>query len=145
MEIYFSQIYIEAEATFPLSNHFQKFLSKEITSLAAPSEQFIKQYGEDWNLIFRISAKKDIDATMICGPTAFKKQKDVEFTIFLPFKKIERKYNKIELLVVYLLQGVCSVLGSLGIATENVVQTQESLIKSVCSNPAMLKNDASRL
>jgi hypothetical protein len=98
MNIFFGQIYIEPGITFPFSHKFQKLISEEVTKNTSPSAYFKNLYGGDWDLIFRISAKQEIDNLEIRGPTKFKKDCDVEYTLFLPYRKIkvttQRKLKK---------------------------------------------------
>ena len=88
MNVFFSQIYIEPGVDFPFSYHFQRRLSEQVTSLVMPSARFLAKYGDDYKLIFNVSAKQVIQVNEIRGPTVFKKTKDVEYTAFLPFDVI---------------------------------------------------------
>lgn len=142
MKIYFGQIYIEPDAFFPFSHLFQRRLSEEITALVAPSAKFIQKYGEDWELMFNVSAKRAIFENEIRGPSFFKKDKDVEFTIFLPFDAIQREVSVRRAAIEFLLRGVCSVLGSLGIDTSAIQARQSSLAESISSDPTMFKPNA---
>jgi hypothetical protein len=118
-------------------------LSEEITALVTPSAKFTQKYGDDWNLIFRVSAKRIID-NEICGPTVFKKEKDVEFTIFLPFDTIQHEVSVSQSAIAFLLRGVCSVLGSLGIDTSAIQAQQSRITVNISSDPTMFKQNASR-
>jgi hypothetical protein len=139
MKIYFSQIYIEAGVTFPFSHHFQLYLSEKITALLTPSSEFVKKYGEDWSIMIRISAKRNTKGNEIKGPSVFKKSKDVEFTVFLPFDDIANCENQQKSAIEFLLQGLHSVLESLGISTENTTKAQANLVSAICADPKMLK------
>jgi hypothetical protein len=137
MKVYFGQIYIEPGVKFPFSHHFQGRLSEEITALAEPSAEFIKKYGSDFDLIFNVSAKNTIQDNEIRGPTVFRKTKDVEYTVFLPFDVISRNPEVSKSALKYLLSGVCSVFKLLGIDTTQLVERQESMIENICSDPTM--------
>ena len=134
-----NQIYIQPGVSFPFSCHFQRRLSEEITALVVPSAAFIKKYGADFNLIFRVSAKKDIQDNEIRGPTLFKKDKDVEYTVFLPFDVITCHPEVSKSALVFLLQGVCSVFELLEIETTSLAEIKASLVEKICSDPTMLK------
>lgn len=142
MNVHFGQIYIEPGAAFPFSLSFQRHLSDEITALVAPSATFKQQYGDDWNLMFRVSAKRTICDNEIRGPSVFKKSKDVEFTIFLPFDTIQREASVSRSAVAFLLRGVSSVLSSFGIDTSAIQARQSSLAESISSDPTMFKENA---
>ena len=142
MKIHFGQISIEPGVTFPFSLLFQRRLSDEVTALVAPSATFSQRYGDDWALIFRVSAKRIIGENEIRGPSVFRKSKDVEFTIFLPFDAIQHEESVARSAVAFLLRGVCSVLGSLGFNTSEIQARQSSLVESISSDPAMFKTMA---
>jgi len=57
MTIHFGQIYIQAGKSFPFGHLFQLFLSKRVIELVTPYAKFIKGHGDDYSLMFRISAK----------------------------------------------------------------------------------------
>src|SRR5262252_8362153 len=104
MKVHFGQIYVEPGITFPFSLHFQRRLSDEVSALLAPSAKFIQQYGENWELMFRISAKRTIHDCEIRGPSVFKKDKDLEFTIFLPFDVIQSEVSSTRSAIEFLLR-----------------------------------------
>lgn len=138
MKVWFSQFYIEPGANFPFSVHFQRRMSKELTSLVEPSPRFIETYGADFELMFRISAKHDLDDNEIRGPSVFKKDKDVEFTVFLPFDVIMAHADAPKHALLFLLKGVCDVFDMLEIDKAKLLDRQRSLIDAICSDPTML-------
>jgi hypothetical protein len=139
MKVWFGQIYIEAGVAFPFSHHCQKRLSAEITGLVEPSAKYLKQYGTNFELMFRISAKKTIPNNEIKGPTVFKKTKDVEYTVFLPFDVIMRQADAPRHALKFLLKGVCDVFDRLEIDKAKLLDKQDSIIEGICADPAMLE------
>jgi len=139
VKIFFSQIYIQEGITFPFTHNFQKYLSDEITSLVECSTEFNKTYGPDWEIIFRISAKKDIDETEIKGPTLFRKDKDIEYTIFLPYVKIMNESDIYKAALNTILLSVREVLDSLGIVTTKLINSTDQIVNEICSNKEMVK------
>lgn len=137
MKVWFAQIYIEPGVSFPFSHLFQRYLSNEITALVQPSEKFLELYGRDFNLIFRISAKRGISSNEIKGPTVFKRAQDVEYTVFLPFDVINRATESGKAALELLLAGARCILESLDIDTSSILEKQKSLIAHICSDPAM--------
>ncbi len=144
MRIYFGQIYIEPGVSFPFSHLFQHRLSEEFTALTVPSPLFVKKYGQDWDLMFRISAKAAIRDTEIRGPSAFRKDKDVEYSIFLPFTIIRAAEDPQRTAVESLFGAVLSVLAKLGFSTERLEARRPALIESICSDPAMFDRNKNR-
>ncbi len=139
MKVWFAQFYIEVGIRFPFTHVFQLYLSTEITALVEPSPKFINIYGSDFELMFRIGAKKSIEQNEIRGPTVFRKAKDVEYTIFLPFDAIQRDPDVLRSAVTFVLNGACAVLESLEIDTSKIVQRREFLIETICSDHAMVE------
>ncbi|HAB15340.1 MAG TPA: hypothetical protein DCE44_02705 [Verrucomicrobiales bacterium] len=141
MKVHFGQVYIEPGVALPFSHHFQRRLSEEITALVTSSTKFTQRYGEDWELMFRISAKRTICDNEIRGPSVFKNDKDVEFTIFLPFDAIQREASVSRSAIGFLLCGVCAVLDSLGFDTSEIQARLSSLAESISSDPTMFEPD----
>nr|WP_319396803.1 hypothetical protein [uncultured Desulfobacter sp.] len=100
---------------------------------------YIEKYGTDWELIFRISAKKEIKDNEIKGPSVFKNDKDVEYTIFLPFDIINLSLDVPKLAIEFLLKGCCEVFRELGINTEIIENKSQSIIEDICSDAKMFK------
>jgi hypothetical protein len=139
MNVYFTQIYIEPGVRFPFSHHFQRYLSKEITALVSPSPLFLARYGSDFRLHFNVSAKPIILECEIRGPSVFRKTKDVEFTVFLPFDVIARDSNVLRSALNHLLGGVYSVLERLGIDAGRISANQDGIVNEILSNAIMVK------
>lgn len=142
MDVYFGQIYIEPGAAFPFSHHFQSRLSEAVTGLVKPSTRFVKEYGRDFALTFNVSAKRAIGDNDIKGPTVFKKTKDVEYSVFLPFDVIKRDADVSKSALTFLFKGMCSVFESLDIDTRKVREQEEALIQQICADPMMFEQEA---
>lgn len=137
MKVAFSQVYIEPDANFPFSVHFQRLMTEEVTAITTPSSKFTESFGIVSELIFRISAKHQLEDNEIKGPTVFKNAKDVEFTIFLPFDVIRGRADASKQALHFLLKGVCSVFDMLAIDKTKLVDKQQALIERICSDPTM--------
>ena len=137
MKVRFGQIYVEVGVCFPFSLRFQQRLSEEVSSVIQPSAEFSKKFGDNWSLMFRISAKKRMDETEIRGPTVFRKSKDVEFSVFLPFDSLQRETGVERAALKTLLHAVCDVLERYSISTVLLRAKSEELIESICADPSM--------
>ncbi len=137
MKIFFGQIYTAPGVSFEWSIAFQAYLSETVTALVFPSEAFAAKYGPDWSLGFRISAKKGIESNEIRGSSVFKRDKDVEFTIFLPFDRVPAGEAFAEPALEFLLDGVMDVLQRLGIDAARLQQKRAEIIAHVCAAPEM--------
>jgi hypothetical protein len=140
MKIHFSQIYIRPGVTFPFSHLLQLYLSNEITDRVEPSSKFLAKYGDDYDVIFRISAKKELVNNELKGPTVFEKDRHVEYTVFLPFDVIHRAPDINRSAIEFLLNGVVSVFASLEIIADKLLKDRVQLIERVLSDPGMFRN-----
>lgn len=138
MRVHFSQGYIEP-AAFPFSHLFQHRLSREVTALVEPSAEFQKRHGADFDLVFNVSAKQKIRDNEIRGPAVYKKDKNVEFTVFLPFDVIMRQSHAPRVALEFLLKGVGDALDKLEIDKSRLLETQGLVIAGICADPTMLE------
>jgi len=139
MKICISQVYISPGINFPFSYLFQKWLSNELTSIVQPSPDFIRRYGDNFFLVFNMSAKSEIRELEIRGPAVYKKTKDVEYTIFLPYDIISSSGDdKISGALRYLLEGIVRVLEALKIDVREVLKRTDLIIEHVRSDPSMI-------
>lgn len=140
MKIHIGQFYLEVGAAYSLSYRFQGFLGEELSSRVEPSEKFIAEYGEDYELMFRISAKSGLTAPDVKGPTVFKDDKDVEYSIFLPFDKDrplgELQYREV---LALLFHEIEVVLKSLGMEVKGLAQDARDIIDQIVKNPVMFR------
>jgi hypothetical protein len=139
MKILCGQIYIEPGVSFPFSSAAIRYLDEGLSGLVTPSDEFVRNYGSDFKLVFNISAKKSLEKYEVRGPTVFKRTKDVEYTLFLPFTVIVASQNPPYSALRFLFQGIYTVFHSLGIDASNVADKEESIIKHICSDPTMFR------
>jgi len=139
MKVWFGQIYVQPGVSFDFSQHFQLRLSEEITRLVTPSATFTRKYGSEWELIFRISAKTQINDNEIHGPSVFKADREIEYTIFLPFDPIARSGNVLRAALQFLLKGCCVVFRELDIDPALVEEKTESMIETIGADPKYLR------
>lgn len=137
MIIFVSQVYI-GKGDYEFSHIFQKYTSSELTRLSKISPKFISTYDEDFKLIFRMSAKTALKENEVRGPTIFKKDKDVEYTIFLPFDNDTPMTNeKRKFGLQHLFLGIIEVLRKYDIDTSQIENEQTRIIETVLSDPTM--------
>lgn len=139
MKIYVSQIYPEAGISFPFKHQFQKYLSEAVNAAVCVSPSFAENYGRDYDLIFRISAKEGLAAPEIKGPTVFKRDKDVEYTIFLPFDRgaaldEPTLTRAIELLI----SSMTTVLDKLGMNASKLADQSSTIVRKVLEGDGMI-------
>ncbi len=142
MNVSIGQIYVKPGISFPFSHLMQQWVSEELSSLSGPGTAFKQKYGAAFSLMLRISADTNIIENVIKGPTVFKRTKDVEYTIFLPFDVIKAAPDGCATAMRYILAGVREVFSLIGISTAALEASEQSIIHRVCSDPEMLRTDA---
>ena len=141
MRVFVGQIYVKPGINFPFSHHLQAWLSEQLTELASPSTAFVKRYGSEFDLMIRISAQIGIAEADIKGPTVFKADKDVEYTVFLPFDVIRAAGSDGRRLAMeQLLSAVSFVFHDAGVEAPELAARRESIVQRVCSDEQMLSS-----
>jgi hypothetical protein len=140
MKIFVGQIYAKAGVNFPFTIRFQQWLGAALSERTAATEEFSNMFGAGFGLGLRISAKEEIDQTEIKGPTVFKRDKDVEFSIFLPHRpKVYHDPAVAVLLVDQVLQSVTVILQQIGLDPTNVARDVPLLLSEFLRTPEFLK------
>ena len=139
MNIFIGQIYIKPGVRFPFSLQFQKWLGEALSKRVEVSEQFRNAYGAGFGVGLRISAKEGIDQPEIKGPTVFKRDKTVEFTIFLSHRarNYHESKNSVALLQ-QLLQAVAHVVEQLGLDASKVLADSTVFEAEFLRTPGLL-------
>jgi hypothetical protein len=140
MQVHFGQIYIEQGAYFPFTCAFQRYISDEVSSLVAPSRKFVTKCGEDYDLVFNVSAKHSLEENEIRGPTVFRKTRDVEYTIFLPFGVIMREPHPPTAALNWMFAGAYDVFDRLEMDTSDVRLRQHAIVEHILSDPSMFED-----
>ncbi len=139
MNVDIGQLYIEPGVNFPFSHHMQVLVSEQLSEIAKPTLGFSRRYGESFDLIIRLSARKGTEENVIMGPTVFKKAKDVEYSLFLPYDAIMRAPDSRRAAVVFMLDGIQAVLQKAGVEAEGLPARREAIIERLCSDPMMIR------
>ena len=139
MKIFVGQIYIKAGVAFPFSLRFQKWLGDALSERVEVSPAFSSEFGSGFSLGLRISAKDDIEQPEIKGPTVFKRDKTVEFTIFLPHGAND--FHDLAVaspLLDQVLRSVVIILNQIGLDAVNVLRDTDHLRSEFLSVPGLL-------
>jgi len=138
MKVSVGQIYVEPGVRFPFSHLMQLWLGGELSALAVPRPAFVARYGPDYNVVIRISARRLCGENVIKGPTVFKKTKDVEYTLFLPFDTIVRGGDMCGMAMTFILSGIQEIFERAEISAEGLKDRKQALSEHVCSEPTMV-------
>ncbi len=139
MKIHVAQIYVEPGTSFPFSHLWQRWMSAELSARAVPSKKFVTKYGDDFELMIRISAKKKLTDNEVRGPSIFRKQKDVEYTLFLPYDVIIEAPNGCRVAMEFILRGIVDIFAAAHIDAKGLEAQQLYLIDHACSDPSMFE------
>lgn len=138
MNVGVGQIYIRPGIKFPFSHHMQIWLGERLEALDLPAPEFEKRYGGDFTLMLNLSAKERLDALEVKGPTVFKTDKDVEYTIFLPFDVITAASDPRRTASEHLVDGIKAVFNLCGVHTEHLERARSEIVEHLCSDPTMV-------
>lgn len=141
MKIYFTQIYIQIGVSFPFEYTFQSFLGTKITDLVKPSLKFTELHGDDYSLGFYISAKKELEINEIVGPSIYKKDKDIEYSIFLPYTQIMKQSEPNRSALENLFGGIYYVLGEYEVDITKLKNEEKKIIDKIMSSPEMFRKE----
>jgi len=138
MKFYFGQIYIQAGTKFPFSYLFSEWLDEVVTECVEASPHFDKKYP-DFRLIIRISAKAGLREPEIRGPSVFRRDKDVEFSVFLPHENKDYFDPAIcRDIVRQLLESVIKVLEKLQLDATKVREKIPALLEEFMLRPKFI-------
>jgi hypothetical protein len=118
----------------------QRWLSHELTAVAESVDEFLVKFGEGFSAVVNISAKTGIVEPEIRGPTVFKRDKDVEYTLFLPYDVIMRQHDSRRMAARYILSGIRAIFERAGIGLEQLDATMNALTEHLSSDPSMLSS-----
>jgi hypothetical protein len=139
MKIFLGQIYIKPGISFPLSLRFQQWLGDELSQRVEISEAFSRTYSEDFGLGIRISAKADIAEPEIKGPTIFKRPRNVEFTVFLPYEARDCYDGEASRKIIQLiLQSATRILEHVGLDATKVRDDSPALLAAFLARPEFI-------
>jgi hypothetical protein len=139
MSIYVSQIYPEAGVSYPFNHRFQKYLSDLVSAKVGTSKKFADLYGPEYDLIFRMSAKEGLAKPEIKGPTVFKRDKDVEYTVFLPFdRSVEMDAKTLSQALDFLLTSMIEILKELEMTTTGLSTELSAIVDRILGDAKMI-------
>ena len=112
MKIAFSQLYVEPGASFKrLDGPLLGAMRAALDGLGKNIDQLSSKFaGEDFELVFVLSARSDLDSLEIKGPNIRRKAQAVEFSLFLPWQKATDFKEEIEYVLPKISEGIVSVL-----------------------------------
>ena len=139
MKVWISQFYLDAAASFSFTHVMQLFVSAELSSVADDCSDFQRKHGPDFELMVRVNADAMLSENKIMGPTVFKKTKDVEYVVTLPFGVVTKAPDGRRAAMEFLMAGVRSVFQKAGIDPAKLDEHTTFIIDRVCSDPSMFK------
>jgi hypothetical protein len=142
MKIFFGLFFLNPDAVYPLSVRWCEFMSERISALGLPCASIQAKYGSDCSLIFRVNAECGLREVRIHGPTYFRRQRDVEFTIVLPHTgKPIRNAADCAFALSHLFNGTVRVLRELGVDPANLEAAAPSIVAETLQQPLLFAFD----
>jgi hypothetical protein len=139
MKLGFRQIYIRPGASLPFSHHMQHLLRDQLSAAEGDAEEFVRRHGQDFKLVTNISAEVGTKENQIKGPTMFKRTRDVEYSLFLPYDAIAgASAMGRHVAAEFLLDGIRSIFQQAGVGVTHLDEKRGLLIERICSDPSML-------
>jgi hypothetical protein len=141
MKCYFSQVYIDPNARFYFSHKFQKTLGEIVNREILDWNGFALIFDSEFNLIINISAKSGIAYPEIVGPGVFRKNRTVEFTVFIPYAADCRNdrdclFNVLE----DLFRGLDIILRDMSIKFNDLNSARQVMFEMVLGDPDMMRS-----
>lgn len=135
MKVFVGQIYTKPGVDFPFTHLMQRWLGEELTRVASEDAKFQERYGSGFALGLRISADTGTAETEVKGPTVFKRDRDIEYTLVLPFDAIENAPDRRRMAVECIAAGIAAVFAELEIGLDRLDQGRESLVERLLTDP----------
>lgn len=139
MRIFIGQIYAQPGINYPFSHVFQRWLGQKLTELNMSSAHFDRRYP-GFDLMLRMSAMADLAQPRIKGPSVFRRDKEVEFSVFLPHIECDPSdKNTYRKPLRLFLDSVACILEELGIDASHLTGICDELINGIVTDPEMFR------
>jgi hypothetical protein len=110
-----------------------------VSAKVGTSKKFADLYGPEYDLIFRMSAKEGLAKPEIKGPTVFKRDKDVEYTVFLPFdRSVEMDAKTLSRALDFLLTSMIEILKELEMTTTGLSTELSAIVDRILGDAKMI-------
>lgn len=137
MNIYFSQIYLEGEdTTFAVTNTLIHRLSQRLDVLNKKINHYDKLFkGEDFSVVFVISATRKKNTLEVKGPTTYSKDKETSFSLFIPYQEISSFIEQMNYVLDYIAEGIIFVFNKYKTDPSGVKEAIEEVKKLIAADP----------
>lgn len=116
----------------------QRWMAEQLSALSSEFSQAQTKYGSDFELMVRLGADTEMTQNAIKGPSVFRKTKDIEYFLDLPFDVIARSSEGRRMAAEFLLDGIRTIFEKAGIEVASLDEKRASIIDHLCSDPTML-------
>ena len=118
----------------PFTHVMQRWLGEELTRVASQDAKFQEVYGPEFALGVRINADTGTTESEIKGPTVFKRDRDVEYTVVLPFDVIDKAPDRRRMAAECIVTGVSAVFAELEVGLAGLSEKRESLVERLVND-----------
>ena len=133
MKIDFTQCFIEPGVTFPFSIRFRDAISDGMSEILKTAD--VGHFRPKWkgyDLTICISAKSKIRMAEVAGPGVYRRDRELEYTVFLPYEALPTFADAVGCLV----DTVCGIIGSLGIDIGDIGRWRNEFVALASTDPA---------
>ncbi|MEM9885748.1 MAG: hypothetical protein AAF849_07645 [Bacteroidota bacterium] len=106
MNITISSIFPEAGYNFNISYKIHEIIASEINEALTDLGTFDLTFGKDFDLGIIVSTKRKVNDLYVQGPAIFKREKIVDFTIWIPFREVKNSSSYTNSYIDYLIKGI---------------------------------------
>lgn len=137
MKISFVQLYSEVGASFDrIDGPLLHALVVRLNGLEKNIPELAKKFqGGDFKLLFTLSAKSGVAAVDIKGPTVWKKENKVGFSLFLPWRKTNDFIDEVEFVLPWISKAIVSVFHKYDVDGSGVDLVIREVIEETKASP----------
>lgn len=141
MKISFVQMYSEVGASFDrLDGPLLQTIVSRLNSLKKNIDQLTSKFEvRDFKLLLTLSAKTNLDQLEIKGPTIWRKENSVGFSLFIPWRKTNDFIDEIEYILPWISKGIISVLAKYGVDGQGVDEVIQEIIEEAKRTPGKFR------
>jgi hypothetical protein len=137
VKISFVQLYSEVGASFDrVDGPLLQAIVCRFNTLEKNIDELARKFKEnDFKLLLTISSKSDISDLEIKGPTIWKRENKVGFSLFIPWRKTNSFIDEVEYILPWIGRGLVSILNRYGVDGREIDQVFQEIIEEAKTSP----------
>ena len=139
MKVYVALIDLVPGVAFPFSHRMQQFLGAALTRSVRGTNELRGRNRDGWSLGINIAPQQRITDNRIVGPKEFRRTKDIEYTLFLPYTRIKKADRSRSMAAEFLMRGVRDIFVRADMPVNRLDEIAPALCRAIASRPEMLE------